>query len=275
MPGRPFPKYNMAFDLDRVRRLIREQADGLAGRLSSLSDADWERSTACAEWNVGDVVAHLASGVVVQRQSLRRGLEGETSPVFRDAAARAAITEAKRDLPPSRKAADYRQEMVELLALFDTLSPSDLETPAWHQSGVHPVRWFLLQRLGETTFHRGDIHHGLGDAISYPPDVAEVLLPAYLGRLPRLLQPQATDDDLTATIRFSNAGAVRIADGHAEYSEHDLPRAADLRLEAEPATLLLVATGRLHPRDALSTGQLGASGDTALVERWREIFRPL
>jgi len=261
----------MAFDLDIVRRLIHDQSDGLADRLDQLSDADWRRPSPCADWTVADVVAHLSSGAGVQLRALRRGLEGDTSPVFKDPAEREALTHAKLSLPESQRAGDYRQELDRLQAFFATLTEPDLAETAWHQSGVHPLRWFLLQRLGETTMHRGDVHGALGDDFEYPADVAALLLPEYVARLPRLLVP---DGAVPALIRFGDAGFVRVsAEGVSYVAESsDTPT---LLLDGDPATLLRVAVGRLHPQDAVVAGRLPASGDTSFLARWREVFRTL
>ena len=258
----------MAFDLDTVSHLIRDQSDGLADRLDQLSDADWRLPSPCADWTVADVVAHLSSGAGVQFRALQRGLEGDTSPIFRDPAERTALTAAKLGLPESRRAADYRRELDELQSFFTTLGESDLARTAWHQSGVHPLRWFLLQRLGETTMHRGDVHGALGDDFEYPADVASLLLPEYVARLPRLLVP---DGAVPALIRFGDAGFVRVGPERAAYLP-ETPVRPTLTLEAGSPTLLRIAVGRLHPQDAAG---LQATGDTTLLAKWREVFRTL
>ncbi|HLG70274.1 MAG TPA: maleylpyruvate isomerase family mycothiol-dependent enzyme [Chloroflexota bacterium] len=265
----------MAFDHRQVLSLIRQQADALCDCLDGLAEPDWEKPTACTEWNVADVVAHLSSGATVQRRALDRGLQGDTSPLWTDPAERLALSRAKRDIPAAEKAADYRQGMAELLPLFERLQPEDLDRKsAWHQSGVHPIRWFFTQRLGETTFHARDIHIGLGRPAGIPEDVARVLLPAYLDRLKRLFQP-GQPGDLRASIAFGGAGRIDVADGAGEYLPDGSSAGADLSLQGSAETLVLIATGRLEPKEAVAAGQLRAQGDTGLIERWREIFRPL
>jgi uncharacterized protein (TIGR03083 family) len=263
----------MDFDLDRTRRLIHQQSDGLADRLDQLSEADWPRPTPCPEWTVADIVAHLSSGAQVQLRSLQRGLQGDNSPLFKDMSEREALTKAKLLLPVAARAADYRDEAAALLGFIDTLLPADMEKTAWHQSGVHPLSWFMVQRLGETTMHRGDIQEALGDEFEYPPDVAEVLLPDYIARLPRLFQPQ-TAGGVRALIAFGRSGAVRIRAGAAEFVP-DAGEYQTLTLRADPPGMLRIVTGRLHPKDALASGRLYASGDVALLDRWRELFRTL
>jgi uncharacterized protein (TIGR03083 family) len=259
------PMQPLEFDRDAVRRLVRQQCDGLAARLDQLSPEQWHTASTCPGWEVADVVAHLSSGADVQLRSLRRGLDGETSPVFSDPAERQALSQAKLDMPEAERAADYRRELGRLLDFMDGLSEGQMAKTAWHQSGVYPLPWFLLQRLGEITMHRGDILEGLGDTFDYPEEVAALLVPIYAARLPRLVVAKELPP---ALIRFGSFGFVRLGADGASYDTQatDTPT---LNLDGSAAALLRVAVGRLHPRE------VHAGGDTNLLDRWREIFRTL
>lgn len=263
-----------SLDLRQVLALIRRQADGLADRLELLSDGDWTWPTACPGWSITDLVAHLSSGIVVQRRAIEKGLRGDTSPAYRDAAERASWTASKQDLPPPRKASDFRDEMQALLALFEGLTAADLDKPTWHAVGPQPIRWFLLQRLGETMLHRGDVLDGLHEAFDYPPEESRLLVSSYLGRLPRLLHREGCRG-LRATIVFRGVGTLMILDGNADYQDTVEAAPADLVLEARPSVLLRISTGRLYPKEAVNRQLLEVSGRTGLIARWHELFRPL
>ena len=251
----------------------------LTARLDGIAEADWQRPTACAEWRVADVVAHIATGATFQVETLSRGLAGDTSPLFADPAARAAQVEERRGRPGTLVLAEFRNNMDALLALFDRLTPADLERPAWHISGIHPILWFVEQRLGELAIHRLDVQQALGDDHHIAPAVGDMLVDGYFDRLPRLLDARAAGD-LQATVDLRVGGsqpqrrALRIANGRAALSDAT-GNTPDLVIEGDAVTYLLVATGRLHPRQARDTGRLRISGDEALVERWRELFRTL
>jgi hypothetical protein len=108
-----------------------------------------------------------------------------------------------------------------------------------------------------------------------PADVAGPITPTYLGRLPRMLKTEGARG-VSALISFGQCGALRIADGLAVYlAELPSGEKTTLEISAEPGAVLLMATGRLHPKDGLATGELRASGDASLLERWRELFRTL
>jgi hypothetical protein len=164
--------------------------------------------------------------------------------------------------------------MNRLLDLMDSFTAADLDKKAWHRTGPQPIGWFMSQRLGEVALHSGDIHRGLDGSFRFPADVAEALAPAYLARLPRLVRPDPPSD-LVAVVSFGAFGTLTIQDGAANYEQTGSAARPTVTVGAEPATLLLMATGRVDPKDALARGELKATGNTTVLESWRQIFRTL
>lgn len=64
---------------DRITRVAVESA-ALTRYLSTLPLAAWEHPSACARWDIGDVVAHLVDSGTFYRDSIVRGLQGECTP---------------------------------------------------------------------------------------------------------------------------------------------------------------------------------------------------
>jgi hypothetical protein len=157
---------------------------------------------------------------------------------------------------------------------LEGLTPADLDKPAWHAAGAQPIRWFLLQRLGETMLHRGDLLDGLHEAFDYPPEESQLLVASYLARLPRLLRRENCGS-LHETIVFRGLGTLTISEGNADYHGAVEAVPADLMLDAHPPVLLRISTGRLRPMDAVKQQLLDVSGNTGLIANWHEIFRPL
>ena len=61
--------------------LVHAEAERLQDYLKrSLSPAAWHHPSACAEWEVGDVVAHLTRGAEAYIEWITRGLRGDTAP---------------------------------------------------------------------------------------------------------------------------------------------------------------------------------------------------
>ena len=48
--------------------------------LGELTPAQWELPSACAEWQVQDVVSHLIGGAERQAESMERGRGGDSNP---------------------------------------------------------------------------------------------------------------------------------------------------------------------------------------------------
>jgi uncharacterized protein (TIGR03083 family) len=48
--------------------------------LGELTPEQWELPSACAEWQVQDVVSHLIGGAERQAESMGRGLGGDSNP---------------------------------------------------------------------------------------------------------------------------------------------------------------------------------------------------
>ena len=271
----------MIFDLATTRRHIAEQADRLERRLEAIGETEWHQPTICTEWDVADIVTHLATGAERQLRSIDRGRRGEIGPLLTDPRERDALIESRRGTPGAEVLLDFRKQVGALNALFETITPEDLDKPAWHITGLHPISWFILSRLGELTIHRGDIVQGLGDSIVYSAEIAELLLPGYLERLQRLfIKDQAEDLDALIEIRVtgdkSEPFRLHIAQGQAQVVDQPNSSAsAELTIESDAATLLLMATGRVQPQQAQAQGVLRAGGRTQLLDRWRELFRTL
>ena len=70
----------MPMDVATKISLIKRLAGDIHGRLSACSEDDLNAQSACSEWDVGTVAAHLAGGAVRQQEAMRRGLAGEGGP---------------------------------------------------------------------------------------------------------------------------------------------------------------------------------------------------
>jgi uncharacterized protein (TIGR03084 family) len=145
----------------------------LAGLLSGLDEAGWQRPSRCEGWTVADVVTHLAQTDEMALASaegrfaeglveLARGLdpassvdEGADLMVARD-----------RGQPPSAIFERWQTGAAALRKAFEACDPSDRVT--W-VAGELSVRTLTTTRLAETWIHTGDVACGLGVALD-PPD---------------------------------------------------------------------------------------------------------
>lgn len=60
--------------------LVHAESERLTHYLETLSPDAWHHPSACAGWEVGDVVAHLTRGAEAYIEWITRGLHGDTAP---------------------------------------------------------------------------------------------------------------------------------------------------------------------------------------------------
>ena len=165
-------------DRDEKWAVIGEQRRVLADLLATLSDADWERPSLCAQWRIRDVAAHVA--MTPQSPGLLRILgkgiraRGDFDGLNRDM----AVGHATR--PPSALVAELRD-------LSDSRSKPAITT--------------LDNLLFDTMVHIQDVALPVGRTVAMPLDAAHAGLdrvwrmgwPFWAKRRLRGLQLRATD----------------------------------------------------------------------------------
>jgi uncharacterized protein (TIGR03083 family) len=60
--------------------LYKSESEAFQEYLTALPPESWGRQSACDEWLVGDVVAHLVGNSEFYAGTVTRGLQGESSP---------------------------------------------------------------------------------------------------------------------------------------------------------------------------------------------------
>ena len=61
-------------------QLYKSESQSFQEYLKNLPDEYWSKQSACDEWLVGDVVAHLIGNSEFYAGTVARGLQGESSP---------------------------------------------------------------------------------------------------------------------------------------------------------------------------------------------------
>lgn len=241
---------------------VTREGTALDDFLAGLSAADLERPSACTEWTVAEVVAHLALG---GRRYLKRLDAALAEPPVPAAAPRGpAITAA--DIAPAAKTARQRmgstvrealhEANTQLIARFSALSPDDLQRSSG--SPVGPIYRVAQMRAFELALHSWDIR----SAFTPAPGLAGPSLPVlvdYLGSWFRLtFRPD------TAQARPFRLLLEWVAQGWPAYElrvEADshfygpaAEGAVDRVLPCEAGGLILFATGRTGPPPEFNDG---------------------
>ena len=256
---------------ERVKETIevakREYAR-LESRLRGLSTEDLSRASACAEWELRDVVAHLVFVVQFQKNMTTRGLKGESDAP--EGARRAAADDVPTDVRIARGAIRLREKLGDGLLdalhknyregfeLLDSLSPEDYAKLCWHPWGPMTVADFVDLVVNELALHGWDAFSALDPNYHMAADT----LPATLAIGSKTLERMAG----TGSARFR----FEITDGN---EMPDLVVGGDMAPEFPNATihcdgeaLALISSGRLRMEEAMASGRVTVSGDEGLVK---------
>lgn len=140
------------------------QIDRLAAALedtgvvvTGIRQGQWDLSTPCTQWSVGDVVTHLIAGQHLFARALR-GNEPPTSSTL-------------TGLHPDQRTAAYRQSTDALLAAFRL--PGALERIVHVPFGAVPGIVALHLRTVEALVHGWDLARATGQQAAVDEEVAE------------------------------------------------------------------------------------------------------
>ncbi|MBI3966784.1 MAG: maleylpyruvate isomerase family mycothiol-dependent enzyme [Chloroflexi bacterium] len=275
--------------------------------LSDLPPADWERGTACTDWRVRDIAAHLADLALNYARSVALGIRGTPTPFLGlDFPNAEAFRKWRRgqllELAPSRPrvlvdliasewdvANGYFKGLVAKMIAFEALGgnppkPGEedsgggvgpLDALAWHATGNWPAARFIGMALFELAIHDWDIRAPADPDATLNPDVERVLLkfvrqwPTYLVRNESIVGPDGG-------IRLKLGGAepdldLGLRDGQV-VAEVPNPSAT---IATDPTTFLLVGSGRRTPVEAAARRAWRVTGDESEAARIIGIYRGL
>ena len=273
--------------IEQQIELVKTLVNDIHRNISVLTPEQLARPSACADWQVQDVLSHLIGGAERQADSMRRGRSGDSGPAPgftpMDSSAMSA-TNAQRDI--------QRREQLGaagLLSAFDTayaslqeqidaIGASDWETPCWHlRRGAISAADYLELRIQELAIHDWDMRHGLEDSPQLNANCVATLLsatPKWLGMCFRpgekLDTPVVYEFDLAPPHETSII--VRVQGDSFDFpAEGEAPDRWTVCAEA-PAFLLFIY-GRITGRDAIAANEFAVTGDPALLDRFEGWFR--
>ncbi len=263
----------MLDDAARVE-LIKRLSGDIHRRLSEGPAAALNGPSACSEWDVGTVAAHLAGGAVRQREALLRGLAGEGGPPEGESvmptADQVQQANAVNNVEMRREWGDalldnFQQWYQEL---DDTLRDwTDWSIGCWHRRrGTISASSYLDLRIQELVIHDWDMRSGGAGEGELDADGAAALLPGSEMWYQLCFRPTAP---LTTPVayRFEVGG-----DGGASLS-HDVvvtgdafsiepcapDRQPDLTVRCDAGTYLLCLYNRVDWNTAKRAGRVRVS----------------
>ena len=278
----------MASNINEIEHRV-EVAKRLAATirkyLGELTPEQWELPSACAEWQVQDVVSHLIGGAERQAESMERGRAGDSNPLagfVPPEPAALSATNAQRDIARRNEMAGHFLESFDasyekLHHEFDEFGKGSWDTLAWHvRRGAMTGAAYVELRIQELAIHDYDIRSAFEPNAGLDPDCVPVLIdmsPRWLGMC---FRPSAK---LPKPVVYgfevgSDKYRMTVTGDAFEMVAGEAPQ-ADLSLSATGEQYLLFTYGRLTSDDGIHLGRLAVSGDTAHLDQFEVWFKGL
>ena len=274
-------------------RLYKSESVRFQEYLKDLPEDAWGRQSACDEWLVADVVAHLVGNAEFYAGTVARGLQGESSPPEGRPAAGtghpsiSAAALAKSSIAAKERLGDqlldtYIERDNHLIDLLTGLSPEDQVKPCYHPGSIVPARNFVDLRFKEVVLHEWDIRSAIEDkATLSPASLASMVIlikqSFASGSLrwafwagPPLDQPVRYRFEVKTPVPVT---ADIVVEGDKFRYEEAPQGEADVTFRCHTHIFALLMYGRMPAAEAMAAGHLAVDGDTELAERFSQWFK--
>ena len=277
---------------DRVK-VLQSESERIKQYLHALAPEALRKPSACTQWQVQDVIAHLIGVAETYASSVSRGLQGDTGPLpgrlpaGQATAALSAESIAQRSIVARQTLGD------QLLATFDAtnhrlnsllagLTPAQRDMPCYHPGGIVQAQNFMDLRLKELAVHEWDIRA----ALEPEAQVSPACLPAIMTTISESIASGSlrwafwSGPYLTTPVRYRfvvtgfgpskpdivvERNTLRMEDAGAA-----TPR---VTVRCDTETYVLLVYGRLDLETALASGRLMIEGDRELAIAFGRWFR--
>ena len=273
--------------------LYRSESETFQEYLKALPEEAWGRQSACDEWKVADVVAHLVGNSEFYAGTVARGLQGESSsPEGRpeagtghpslSAAALAKSSIAARERLGDRLLSTYIEKDNHLIQLLTGLSPEDQVKPCYHPGSIVPAANFVDLRFKEVVLHQWDIQSAIEEKAA--------LSPAGLASMVILIKESFASGSLRwafwagppldhpVRYRFEVKSPVPVTvdivvEGDKFRYEEAPQGTADVTFRCHTHIFALLMYGRMPAAEAMAAGHLAVDGDSKLAEQFSQWFK--
>jgi uncharacterized protein (TIGR03083 family) len=257
---------------DTILRVVGEQAQGFF-ELASPQQA-WEQPTACASWQVRDLVGHLVDtteSYFVAFDAVAG--KGEVDPPYGlpGMASRAdAQARALRSVPQSELLERAQFDFAKMAGILQGLGPDDwvgLVVPHFYM-GPLPAFFYSAFQLMDYGVHSWDIREGAGLAHGLSSEVADLLVPFMFGLWQGVTAiPEGTPTSEIGIRITSGANAgdtrARVTAAGLAFEPGDVSDLATV-LEFDPASFVLTVFGRYNAGTV--------RGDPLAAQRYLNLF---
>ena len=272
-------------EMTRTIEAVRTESAGLAAFLKGLAADDWVRVSACPEWKVGDVVAHLAQGGHSWIEYIDRAMSGNTTPPpgqqllgpgdrGSEATAQRAIEQSQSQSKQELLDA-YNRGYDQLYQLMLDLKPEDWELPCFHRRALSSIHEMAARRVQELAIHGWDIRSAFDSSHQLSESAIGVIVGLAHRWFASTFSPQA-DANTPVRYRFDISGTGTVLEDVVVYQDRfevEAPSSgpAEVTFSGSGNDYLLFIYGRLSVRGADNASNLEINGSleqAALFNTW-------
>ena len=250
--------------------------------MASLSANDLARPSACSEWQVDDVAAHMVPRQEDFAKHLSQALKGEVPPVRArpqytpEGSAHMAIDLRKTlgdQLVPT-----FIRGLDQVHQLLGQIGPEDWDKLISHPGdGVIPLHLYVNLLFTNIAIHGWDIRRGVDPNAALSP----YCVPGLIANIERWLQtirihPTSRLPE-PLRFRFQLTGPVTrsrdiLVQGDAFRFEADAASQADVTFRCDAGDFVLMMYGRLSRDEAEAEGRLAIEGERYMADRLEQAF---
>ncbi len=276
-------------------KVVQTESERLQQYLTALPADAWTKPSACALWDIRDVVAHLSGIAHGYTDRITRGLRGDTSPSAGFPAPHIFTTlsgeeRRQRATALAQGPIALRERLGnDLLSVFGqawdqfhhcivTLTAHDWHQPCYHSCGLIPVHAVVHAGVFELAIHGWDIRSALEPPAHLSPDALTVM-PDYFAAclhwffLPgaRLPTPLRYRFAFTGTLNSTWDMVMEGDQAHMGPAVDATTANATFRCDGE--TFALMMCGRMGFDAALGDKRIIPTGDMAVTQAFKQWFQ--
>ncbi len=254
---------------DQVIEALTDVHRRLVDLVGRLDDDRVTSASACADWDVSQVLGHLGSGAVLALDTLDAAIAGADGPALDNQ----AVWDRWDGMSPIRRAeesVEANTALVERLTSLDAVARQELRVPLPFLPAPADLATFAALRLNETTLHLWDLEVVSDHTATLVPSAVVVLIDRS-GPLIGFLGRGVTPGDATlvevATTDPERSFGLRLGDS---VSVEATPSATDSHLTAPAEAYLRLLAGRLAAQ--WTPPEVRVDSPTLTLDELRRIF---
>jgi uncharacterized protein (TIGR03083 family) len=277
-------------------KVIQSETERLKQYLAALPQNAWTKPSACALWEIRDVVAHVSGVPTAYMDAITRGLQEDISPYPGSPdQSRIFQTHSQEERQQYRRGlaqrpiANRERLGTDLVSVFSqgwdpfppfiaTLSAEDWHTPCFQSFGIIPVHAGVHACVFELAIHSWDIRSALEPSASLASDALAAMLD-FFAVCPHWFFTPAARLSIPIRYRFAFPGALNgpwdilVEGDKAHIGRADAATPAHVTFVCERETFVLLMCGRMGFDAALGDKRLIPTGDMAVVQEFKKWFQ--